>query len=49
MGPLVSISYAGTSPGGYDAYQVLFSKGDCLFHILVNADRVIQDLDVRID
>ncbi len=49
LGPIESVLYRGTSPGGYDTYRVLFSKGDCFFHILVNADGGIQDLDVRID
>ena len=49
MGPILSVSYRGTSPGGYDTYQVSFSKRDCFFHILPNADGGIQDLDLRID
>jgi hypothetical protein len=49
MGPIGSVSYRETSPGGYDTYRVSFSNGDCVFHILVNADGGIQDLDVRMD
>jgi CubicO group peptidase (beta-lactamase class C family) len=49
LGPILSVSYRGTSPGGYDTYRMSFAKGDCFFHILVNADGGIQDLDVRID
>jgi len=49
LGAIESVLYRGTSPGGYDTYRVSFAKGDCFFHILVNADGGIQDLDVRID
>lgn len=49
LGTIESVLYRGTSPGGYDTYRVSFAKGDCFFHILVNADGGIQDLDVRID
>ncbi|MEJ0005814.1 MAG: serine hydrolase [Steroidobacteraceae bacterium] len=36
MGPMTSASYQGTTPAGYDTYRVLFAKGDCVFHILVD-------------
>lgn len=49
LGAIESVLYRGTSPGGYDTYRVSFTKGDCFFHILVNADGGIQDLNVRID
>lgn len=49
MGPIRSVSYHGTAPSGYDTYRVLFRKGDCVFHILVDDHGVIQNLDVRID
>jgi CubicO group peptidase (beta-lactamase class C family) len=49
MGAITSVSYRGTAPSGYDTYRVLFEKGDCVFHILVDEHGVIQNLDVRID
>jgi CubicO group peptidase (beta-lactamase class C family) len=49
MGPMLAVSYRGTSPGGYDTYRVSFSKRDCFFHVLTNVDGEIQDLDLRID
>ena len=49
MGPILSVSYRGTSPGGYDTYRVSLSKRDCFFHILPGVDGGIQDLDLRID
>jgi hypothetical protein len=49
MGPLLSVSYRGTSAGGYDTYRVSYSKRDCFFHILPNAVGGIEDLDLRID
>ncbi len=49
LGAIESVLYRGTSPGGYDTYRVSFAKGDCFFHILVNADGGIDDLVVRID
>ena len=49
LGPIAAVTYVGTSPGGYDTYRVGFAKGDCFFHVLVNATGEIEDLDVRID
>jgi hypothetical protein len=49
MGPMLAVSYRGTSPGGYDTYRVSFSKRDCFFHVLTNIDGEIEDLDLRID
>jgi CubicO group peptidase (beta-lactamase class C family) len=49
MGPIISISYKGTTPGGWDTYRVLFRRGDCVFHILVDDRGEIQSLDVRVN
>lgn len=49
MGPITSILYKGTIPGGWDTYRVLFRKGDCVFRILVGDHGLIQDLTVRVN
>jgi CubicO group peptidase (beta-lactamase class C family) len=49
LGPIAAVAYRGTAPDGYDAYRVSFANGNCLFHVLVNADGGIKDLDVRIE
>jgi CubicO group peptidase (beta-lactamase class C family) len=49
LGPIVSIAYDGTSPGGSDAYRVQFAHGDCFIHLQMNPDRQIQDLNLRVN
>ena len=49
LGPIISIAYDGTSPGGSDAYRVQFANGDCFIHLQMNTDGEIQDLDLRVN
>jgi hypothetical protein len=49
MGAMTSITYKGTTPGGWDTYRVLFAKGDCIFGIHVDDRGVIQGLTARVN
>jgi CubicO group peptidase (beta-lactamase class C family) len=49
LGPIASIAYDGTSPGGSDAYRVQFANGDCFIHLQMNPDGEIQDLNLRVN